>query len=78
MTIQAVQQEYKQYNAQLLSTKELFDKYWGGCIPLFQECIDKAMHGEMNVEDIYERGLKGQLFVIVAKNDDDENDENDD
>ena len=53
MTLQAVQQEYKQYNAQLLSTKELFDKYWGGCIPLFQECIDKAMHGEMNVEDIY-------------------------
>tara|TARA_R100000995_G_C3459340_1_gene112264 strand:+ start:222 stop:698 length:477 start_codon:yes stop_codon:yes gene_type:complete len=72
MTLQVVQQEHKQYNAQLLSTKELLDRYWGGCIPLFQECIDKAMHGEMTVEDIYERGLKGQLFIIVAKNDDDE------
>ena len=74
MTLQVVQQEQeqKQYNAQLLSTKELFDKYWGGCIPLFQDCIDRAMHGEMTVEDIYDRGLKGQLYVIAVKNDDGE------
>ena len=43
MTLQVVQQEQeqKQYTVQLLSTKELYDKYWGACIPLFQECIDR-------------------------------------
>ena len=74
MSLQVVekQEEHKQYNAQLLSTKELYDKYWGQCIPLFQECIDRAMHGEMTVDDIYDRGLKGQLYVIAVKNDDTE------
>ena len=74
MTLQVVQQEQeqKQYTVQLLSTKELYDKYWGACIPLFQECIDRAMHGEMTVEDIYDRGLKGQIYVIAVKNDDGE------
>ena len=57
----------KQYNAQLLSTKELYDKYWGACIPLFQECIDRAMHGEMTVEDIYDRALKGQYLLLQSK-----------
>ena len=74
MSLQVVEkpEEHKQYNAQLLSTKELYDKYWGQCIPLFQECIDRAMHGEMTVDDIYDRGLKGQLYVIAVKNDDTE------
>ena len=60
------------YEAQLLSTKELIDKYWGQCTPLLQRCIEKAMHGEMLVEDLYTRALKGEVFVIVAKNDDTE------
>ena len=57
------------YEVQLLSTKELYDKYWAQCIPLFQECIDRSMHGEMTVEDIYTKALKGEVFVIVAKDD---------
>ena len=60
------------YEAQLLSTKELIDKYWGQCTPLLQRCREKAMHGEMLVEDLYTRALKGEVFVIVAKNDDTE------
>tara|TARA_R100001594_G_C4021515_1_gene259273 strand:+ start:543 stop:1025 length:483 start_codon:yes stop_codon:yes gene_type:complete len=57
------------YEIQLLSTKELFDTYWGQCIPFLQECVDRAMHGEMTVEDIYTRALQGHLYVIVAKDD---------
>ena len=57
------------YEVQLLSTKELYDKYWAQCIPLFKECIDRSMHGEMTVEDIYTKALKGEVFVIVAKDD---------
>tara|TARA_R100001594_G_scaffold84195_2_gene118718 strand:+ start:253 stop:732 length:480 start_codon:yes stop_codon:yes gene_type:complete len=57
------------YEAQLLSTKEMFDKYWAQCIPLLQECIDRAMHGEMTVEDIYTKALRGEVFVIVVKDD---------
>tara|TARA_R110002012_G_scaffold311657_1_gene521311 strand:- start:527 stop:1000 length:474 start_codon:yes stop_codon:yes gene_type:complete len=70
--LKVVEQNKIQYNTQLLSTKELYDKYWGQCIPLFQDCIDKAMHGEMTVEDIYTRAIAGQLYIIVAKNDDTE------
>lgn len=70
--LKVVENGQKQYNTQLLSTKEMYDKYWGQCVPLFQECIDKAMHGEMTVEDIYTRALKGQLYIIIAKNDDTE------
>ena len=65
--LKVVENEQKQYNTQLLSTKEMYDKYWGQCVPLFQECIDKAMHGEMTVEDIYTRALKGQLYIIMIK-----------
>ena len=57
------------YEVQLLSTKEMYDKYLAQCVPLFQECIDRAMHGEMTVEDIYTKALKGEVFVIVAKDD---------
>ena len=57
------------YEVQLLSTKEMYDKYWAQCVPLFQECIDRAKHGEMTVEDIYTKALKGEVFVIVAKDD---------
>ena len=60
------------YELQLLSTKALFDRYWGQCIPLLQECIDRSMDGEMTVEDIYTRALKGEVYVIAIKNDDTE------
>ena len=57
------------YEVLLLSTQQLYEKYWGQCAPLLQECVDRAMHGEMTVEDIYTRALKGQLYVIIAKDD---------
>lgn len=57
------------YTPQLLSTKELIDKYWAQCVPLLEKCINKQMHGEMVVEDIYTRALKGQMYIIAVKND---------
>ena len=57
------------YQPQLLSTKELIDKYWGQCTPLLEKCIDRQMHGEMNIEDIYTRALKGEMFIIAIKDD---------
>jgi hypothetical protein len=72
MSLQVVSKEEikVRYEPQLLSTKELIDKYWGACVPLLDQCIKRAMHGEMLVEDLYTRALKGEVFVIVAKNDD--------
>ena len=57
------------YTPQLLSTKELIDKYWGQCVPLLKKCIDKQMRGEMEVEDIYTRALKGEMYIIAVKDD---------
>ena len=64
-----VKKQKLEYEPQLLSTKELIDRYWGQCSSLFQKCIDKQMYGEMDVEDIYSRALKGEMFIIVIKND---------
>ena len=74
MSLQVVPKEKAEvrYEPQLLSTKELIDKYWGPCVPLLDQCIKRAMHGEMLVEDLYTRALKGEVFIIVAKNDDTE------
>lgn len=52
----------------LLSTQELYDKYWAQCVPHLQRCVD-TIHGEFTVDDIYSRALRGEIFIIVAKND---------
>ena len=57
------------YHPQLLSTKELIDKYWGQCKPLIEQCINRQMHGEMELDDIYTRTLKGEMYIIAFKND---------
>jgi len=64
-----VKKEELKYEPQLLSTKELIDRYWGQCVPLLQKCIDKQMDGELDIEDIYSKALKGEMFIIAVKND---------
>lgn len=64
-----VKKEELKYEPQLLSTKELIDRYWGQCVPLFQKCIDRQMDGELDIEDIYSKALKGEMFIIAVKND---------
>lgn len=61
----------KKYEAILLSTQEMYDKYWAQCVPHLEKCV-ATMHGELTVEDIYTRALQGQMYVLVAKNDDTE------
>ena len=64
-----LKKEKLEYEPQLLSSKELLDRYWGQCVPLFEKCIEKQMDGELDVDDIYSRALKGQMFVFAVKND---------
>lgn len=52
----------------LLSTQELYDKYWAQCIPHLERCVD-AINGEFTVDDLYSRALRGEIFLIIAKND---------
>lgn len=74
MTLQVVEQPEsenlvpKKYEAILLSTQEMYDKYWAQCVPHLQKCVE-GMHGEITVEDIYTRALQGQMYVLIAKND---------
>ena len=60
------------YEAQLLSTKRAYRQILGSMYSFATAVYRKAMHGEMLVEDLYTRALKGEVFVIVAKNDDTE------
>ena len=61
----------KKYEAILLSTQEMYDRYWAQCVPHLERCV-ATMHGELTVEDIYTRALQGQMYVLVAKNDEGE------
>lgn len=61
----------KKYEAILLSTQELFDRYWAQCVPHLEKCIE-GMDGEATVDDLYSASQRGEMYVIVAKNDDTE------
>jgi len=58
----------EQFEPLLLSTQELYDKYWAQCVPHLQRCVDN-INGEFTVDDIYARALRGEVFIIIAKND---------
>lgn len=60
------------YEPLLLSTVEMLDTYWPQTASVLQRCVDYAMHGEMNMEDIYEGIKAGRLYGLIAKNDDGE------
>ena len=62
--------EIEGYEPLLLATKEQFDLYWGQCVPLLDKVIDKAMHGELTTEDIYNSAIQGQSYVFVLKGND--------
>jgi len=55
-----------------LSSQPLLDAYWPQASAVLQRCVDKAMHGEMTMDDIYDRLVAGQMWCLVAKNDDGE------
>lgn len=57
------------YEPILLSSVDLVDWYWDATKPLIQRCIDKAMHGEMTVDDIKRSILEGTAYAMVLKSD---------
>ena len=57
------------YGPQLLSTVELLDAYWPQVSGMLQTCVDRAMNGEMTVEDIYQGVHSGTLFALVIQRD---------
>ena len=55
-----------------LSSQSILDAYWPQASAVLQRCVDKAMHGEMTIDDIYDRLVAGQMWCLVAKNDEGE------
>ena len=77
MTLQVVEQPEsenlvpKKYEAILLSTQELVDRYWAQCTPHLERCLE-GMHGECTIDDLYTGIMQGQMYAIAVKNDDTE------
>ena len=62
----------KDYEPLFLSSVNILDIYWGQVCEALAPCIDNAMHGEMTLDDIYNRIKAGQMYCLVVKNDDGE------
>jgi len=62
----------KDYEPLFLSSVNILDIYWGQVCEALAPCIDDAMHGEMTLDDIYNCIKAGQMYCLVAKNDDGE------
>ena len=57
------------YEPLFLSSPELLNRYWLQAAEALAPCVDKAMHGEMTLDDIYNGVVAGQMFCLVFKND---------
>jgi len=57
------------YEPLLLSTKDMFDKYWPRASKLVDKCVKRSMRGELTSEDIYNMALQQRAFVFVFKSD---------
>jgi len=62
----------KDYEPLFLSSVNILDIYWGQTCEVLGPCIDDAMHGEMTLDDIYNRIKAGQMYCLVFKNDEGE------
>lgn len=59
----------EEYAPVQLANTHLIDAFWPLVKPLFERCIDRAMHNEYNVDHIKQMVLQGKLTVIVITND---------
>lgn len=48
-----------------LVTPQLIELFWPTIRPLFKRCVEKAMKGELDVDDIKGAALAGQLVIMV-------------
>jgi hypothetical protein len=61
--------ELDDYEPLLISSKDQFDTYWPEAKPLLEKCVDRATHGEYNVDDLYNLAIEGKAFVFIVKSD---------
>lgn len=48
-----------------LVNAQLIELFWPSIRPLLARCVDEAMHGELEVDDIKALALAGQLVIMV-------------
>jgi len=60
------------YEPMLLATVENLDTYWPQTAEVLERCVNKAMHGELTLEDIYNGIKAGSMYALIAKNDEGE------
>jgi hypothetical protein len=48
-----------------LVNAQLVEQYWPQIRPLLDRCVKKAMHGELEVDDIKALALAGRLVIMV-------------
>ena len=59
------------YSPLFLYTVELLDAYWPQTAAVLERCVD-TMYGEMTMQDVYDGIKAGQLYALIAKNDEGE------
>jgi len=60
------------YEPLFLASVQLLDQYWASTAIALKPVVEKAMHGEMTLDDIYEGIKAGRMYCLVGKNDDGE------
>ena len=53
----------------LLSSVDLLDTYWLQTAVVLQPVVEKAMNGEMTLDDIYDGIKAGRIYCVIAKRD---------
>lgn len=48
-----------------LVTAQLVELFWPSIRPLFERCVQEAMHGELEVDDIKDQALAGKIVIMV-------------
>jgi hypothetical protein len=56
------------YPVQLVNA-QLIELFWSTIRPLLDRCVREAMHGELEVDDIKQMALAGQIVIMVFTDD---------
>lgn len=52
-----------------LVNAQLIELFWPAIRPMFERCVKGAMHGELEVDDLKQMALAGQLVIMVFTDD---------
>jgi len=59
--------DINEFEPLLISTAEQLDQYWPQMVYWLEPCVEKAMHGEMTLQDIYEAIKVNKMSALIAK-----------